>query len=81
MGKIRATIIDSETGGTINAKAQVIDSSGNYVHPKKAIQKVGPGQPFFYTDGSFEVDVNRGNTRITVERGTEYNLPRIFSKK
>ena len=42
MGKIRATIIDSETGGTINAKAQVIDSSGHYIHPKKAIQKQIP---------------------------------------
>tara|TARA_B100001750_G_C15520102_1_gene610828 strand:+ start:1963 stop:3411 length:1449 start_codon:yes stop_codon:yes gene_type:complete len=78
MGKIRATIIDSETGGTIDAKAQVIDSSGHYIHPKKAIQKVGPGQPFFYTDGMFEVDVTRGNTRITVERGTEYTPKTIY---
>ena len=78
MGKIRATIIDSETGGTIDAKAQVIDSSGHYIHPKKAIQKVGPGQPFFYTDGMFEVDVTRGNTRITVERGTAYTPKTIY---
>ena len=78
MGKIRATIIDSETGATINSKAQVIDSSGNYVHPKNSLQKVGPGQPFFYTDGTFEVDVSRGDTRITVERGTEYTPQTIF---
>ena len=34
--------------------------------------KVGPGQPFFYSGGSFQVDVERGYTTISVERGTEY---------
>jgi len=73
MGKIAVKIIDSETNEMVPAKAQVISSSGEYVSPKDAIQKVGPGHPFFYSDGSFEVDVTRGTTRITVERGTEYS--------
>ena len=76
MGKIAVKIIDSETNEMVPAKAQVISSSGEYVSPKDAIQKVGPGHPFFYSDGSFEVDVTRGTTRITVERGTEYS-PRL----
>ena len=73
MGKIAVKIIDSETNEMVPAKAQVISSSGEYVSPKDAIQKVGPGHQFFYSDGSFEVDVTRGTVRITVERGTEYS--------
>ena len=34
--------------------------------------KVGPGDPFFYCDGEFEVQVSRGAVDIVVERGTEY---------
>jgi len=30
------------------------------------------GEPFFYTDGAFHLDVPAGPTRIVVERGTEY---------
>ena len=39
---------------------------------KRQLLKVGPGQPFFYSGGSFQVDVERGYTTIIVERGTEY---------
>ena len=42
------------------------------VQPSDAILKVGPGVPFFYSDGAFEVEVGRGLTRVLVERGTEY---------
>ena len=28
--------------------------------------------PFFYSDGSFDLDVTRGIIQVTVERGTEY---------
>ena len=50
----------------------MVDSTGGFVHPPDAILKVGPGVPFFYSDGSFEVDLTRGPAQVTVERGTEY---------
>ena len=34
--------------------------------------KRGPGTPFFFCDGSFEVRGGRGRTDVLVERGTEY---------
>jgi hypothetical protein len=36
------------------------------------VLKVGTGDPFFYSEGAFEVNVPRGRTRVVVERGTEY---------
>jgi hypothetical protein len=47
-------------------------STGLFATPTEAIVKVGPGEPFFYADGSFAVDVPRGQTDVVVERGTEY---------
>jgi hypothetical protein len=72
MGKLVGSIVDSDTGERIEAKVQVLDSSGASARPKGALLKVGPGLSFFYSDGGFEVDVTRGLARITVERGTEY---------
>ena len=69
---LAGSIIDSATGEQIPAKVQVLGASGNFVHPQDAILKVGPGSPFFYSDGRFEVNVSRGPTRLVVERGTEY---------
>ena len=34
--------------------------------------KVGPGDPFFYSDGEFALDIPRGRSQIVVERGTEF---------
>ena len=42
------------------------------LRPKGAIWKVGPGEPFFYSDGEFSVETTRGQYRVLVERGTEY---------
>ena len=72
MGTISGQIVDKATGEPIEARVKVIDSRGNFAHPPKALLKVGPGQPFFYSAGSFQVDVERGYTTIIVERGTEY---------
>ena len=73
-GQVNLTgaVIDKDTGERIPAKVQVTASSGMFVYPDDAILKVGSGAPFFYSDGGFEVAVNRGPTRIVVERGTEY---------
>ena len=72
MTKLTASVIDKATGERIEARVQVLDSSGSFVQPPDAILKVGPGAPFFYSDGTFEVDVARGLTRVVAERGTEY---------
>ena len=70
---IAGSIIDKTSGEQVAAKVQVLTSQGRYPHPPDAILKEGTGDPFFYSDGTFEVGaVERGPVRITVERGTEY---------
>ena len=69
---IAGSIVDKDSGEQIPARVQVTESAGNFVAPDDAILKVGQGAPFFYSDGAFAVAVNRGPTRIVVERGTEY---------
>ena len=72
MAKLTGSIVDGSTGQRAEARVQVLTSSGRFAHPPDAILKVGPGAPFFYSDGTFEVDVTRGVTQVIVERGTEY---------
>jgi TolB protein len=72
MPKLIGRICDKQTGEAIEARVQVLSSGGTFLHPADAILKVGPGLPFFYADGEFEVNAPRGVTRILVERGTEY---------
>ena len=72
MTKLAGSITDELTGERVEARVQVLASTGQFVHPPGAILKVGPGVPFFYSDGSFEVEVPRGKTQIVAERGTEY---------
>ena len=77
MSKLTGEIIDRETGERIAARVQVLASTGSFAHPPDAILKVGPGAPFFYSDGTFEVEVDGGSTQIIVERGTEYVPARV----
>ena len=77
MGKVTGSIIDRDTGKQIEARVQVISGQGTFVHPREAILKVGPGAPFFYSDGRFEVEVSRGLAQVVVERGTEYVPARV----
>ena len=49
------------------AKVHVLSASGRFVHPPEAILKVGPGHPFFYCDGEFEVSVPVGGVRASVD--------------
>lgn len=73
MAKIVGKIIDKLTGQQIEARVMVLCSWGGFFPPPNAIHKVGDGLPFFYSDGTFEVDrLPGGFTRILVERGTEY---------
>ena len=72
MARLAGSIIDEATGDPMPARVQVIASTGDFLHPPDAILKVGSGVPFFYSDGSFDLDVTRGIIQVTVERGTEY---------
>lgn len=77
MPTLRARIYDRETGGVCAARVQVIASTGQFRAPDEAILKVGPGEPFFYSDGTFALDAPRGQTDVIVERGTEYRPLRV----
>ncbi len=72
MAKLIGVVVDAETGQRVESRVQVLASSGIFAHPTDAILKVGPGAPFFYSDGSFEVELGKGPVQLTVERGTEY---------
>jgi hypothetical protein len=72
MARILGTIVDKQNAQGLEARIQVLSSGGHFLYPEHAILKVGPGVPFFYSDGRFEVDAPRGLTQILVERGTEY---------
>lgn len=72
MGTLVARFVDEETGLEVPARVQVLSCGGVFLHPKDAILKVGPGEPFFYCHGEFSVDTPGGPTRIVAERGTEY---------
>ena len=72
MAKLTGSITDADTGEPVAARVRVVASTGQFAHPDGAILKVGTGDPFFYSDGSFEVDVPRGAVQVVVERGTEY---------
>jgi len=72
MGTLAIKVVDKRTGETVEARVQVLASSGMFLYPTDAILKVGPGLPFFYCDGEFSVNAPVGLTRVLVERGTEY---------
>ena len=72
MGRIKGVIIDAVSGEKVVSKVQVISPNGRFLKPSGSIEKVGPGAPFFYCDGEFEVNARRGQVDVVVERGTEY---------
>ena len=72
MPKITGEIHDAMTGEVVQARVQVISPDGGNVAPTDAMWKVGPGEPFFYSNGQFSLDASLGYHRILVERGTEY---------
>ncbi len=72
MGRIKGVIVDAVSGEKVVSKVQVISSNGRFLKPPGSIEKRGPGSPFFYSDGEFEVQAPRGQVDVIVERGTEY---------
>ena len=77
MAILHGTIVDSATDEIIDAKVHVLDSTGTFRHPAGALLKRGPGVPFFFSSGQFEVTVSRGRADVLVERGSEYVPTRI----
>lgn len=72
MPAIHGRVWDHDTGRSLEARVHVLASTGRFCAPAEAILKVGGGDPFFYCDGTFVVEVPRGQADIVVERGTEY---------
>lgn len=72
MGRIKGVVVDAVSGEPVEAKVQVLSANGRYLTPPGSLEKRGPGRPFFYCSGAFEVDAPRGQADVTVERGTEY---------
>ncbi len=72
MGRIHGVIVDAKSGARVTAKVHIHDAQGTSIRPPDSVEKVGPGLPFFYCDGEFEVEALRGQADITIERGTEY---------
>ena len=70
-------IWDRDTSTALPARVQVLASDGSLRAPTDSIHKYGTGEPFFYTDGTFEVGLPSGQADIVVERGTEYHPLRM----
>ena len=47
MAKLTGSIVDRTTGNLIESRVQVLQSDGLFAYPKDALQKIGPGLPFF----------------------------------
>jgi hypothetical protein len=73
MSTLVGRIVDRDTGRPLAARVQVLAATGTARAPAGSILKHGPGEPFFYADGTFEVDVSSGQADILVERGIEYH--------
>ena len=57
MTKLCAEIRDSVSGEKVPARVQILSPTGELVNSAESIHKIGPGEPFFYSDGYFEVEV------------------------
>ncbi len=77
MGTIHGTIVDTGTNEPIDAKVHVLNANGSLSHPQHALLKEGPGTPFFFSSGEFEVTADCGRADVVVERGTEYEPQRL----
>ena len=72
MTKLCGEIRDLISGEKVPARVQILSPTGELVSSRDSINKIGPGEPFFYSDGYFEVEVGNGYHQILIEKGTEY---------
>jgi hypothetical protein len=63
-------IWDRERGRTLEARVQVLASTGEFCTPAGALLKVGGGEPSFYSDGAFSVDVPGGQVDLVAQAST-----------
>ena len=57
-------IVDAATGQKVGARVQVIGTEGAPIAPPDAMWKIGTGEPFFYSDGEFSLNVPRGRVQL-----------------
>lgn len=71
-GHILVETFDQATGGNVNARCYLTDSSGHSWAPSGAITYVKPPEQNFIALGRFQIELPPGTYRLRVERGTEY---------
>ncbi len=71
MPTLEGRIRDRASGRPLEARVHVLASWGDARAPADALRKVGNGEPYFYCEDRFAVEVPRGQADIVVERGTE----------
>jgi hypothetical protein len=74
---LEGRIWDRISGRPLEARVHVLVSSGEFRAPDDVLHKVGNGEPYFYCEERFTVEVPRGPADIVVERGTEYRPLRL----
>ena len=87
VARVHVTIIERSTGRSAFCRVNVVGADGNFYQPRdnplanwsleRAGNRIGKGPFryygwFFYTPGSFDVEVPPGSTRIEVWKGFEY---------
>lgn len=77
MATLRGKVWDKRTGRPLEARVHVLSALGRFCAPESVILKVGGGEPCFYCEGDFSVEVPRGQTDVVVERGIEYRPLRV----
>ena len=60
MAKITGEIRDAITGDIVQARVQVLNPAGENIAPPDAMWKVGPGEPFFYSDRLISGSMKKG---------------------
>lgn len=77
MPTLEGRVRDRASGRPLEARVHVLSSWGDVRAPDDAVRKVGNGEPFFYCEDRFAVEVPCGQADIVVERGTEYRPLRL----
>jgi TolB protein len=75
LGRLRVRVLD-EDGSPVPARIYLTASDGLAYAPRGAIARIAavPAEPYFHTDGSFEIELPAGRTLIEATRGQEYRL-------
>ena len=73
MALLRGRIWDRQRGVPLEARVQVMASTGELPRPQDALHKVGSGEPFFYAaTAASRSRCPAGRRELVIERGTEY---------